>query len=317
MKKKNILILGVTGQDGSYLSRYLIEKKNYNIIGVSRRKKVLKNHKLLSIHNKIIIKYFDYNNYIKLEKLIKKYKISEIYFFSGQNIPKISNNSVIETLYSNVIPVYNIIDIILKNNKKIKFFNSSSCEVFKKSNYAMNENSQMSPDSIYGLSKLISFEIVKFFREKFNLKVCSGIMFHHESILRNKNFVLKKIIETVKKIKKKKTQKLYLGDIKVSRDWGWAPEYVKLIHKILNKKKVEDFVIATGKTVKLKTLIKQVFDYHGLDWLRYTKTNNSLLRKFDNKTRIADNSKIKKELNWDPKYTAIDIVNNLLNNKLD
>jgi len=243
MKKKNILILGVTGQDGSYLSRYLIEKKNYNIIGVSRRKKVLKNHKLLSIHNKIIIKYFDYNNYIKLEKVIKKYKISEIYFFSGQNIPKISNNSVIETLYSNVIPVYNIIDIILKNNKKIKFFNSSSCEVFKKSNYAMNENSQMSPDSIYGLSKLISFEIVKFFREKFNLKVCSGIMFHHESILRNKDFVLKKIIETAKNIKNKKTQKLYLGDIKVSRDWGWAPEYVKLIHKILNKKKVEDFVI--------------------------------------------------------------------------
>ena len=271
----------------------------------------------MSIHNKIIIKYFDYNNYIKLEKVIKKYKISEIYFFSGQNIPKISNNSVIETLYSNVIPVYNIIDIILKNNKKIKFFNSSSCEVFKKSNYAMNENSQMSPDSIYGLSKLISFEIVKFFREKFNLKVCSGIMFHHESILRNKDFVLKKIIETAKDIKNKKTQKLYLGDIKVSRDWGWAPEYVKLIHKILNKKKVEDFVIATGRTLKLKTLIKQVFDHHGLDWLKYTKTNNSLLRKFDNRTRIADNSKIKKVLNWNPKYTAIDIVNNLLNDKLD
>ena len=108
-----------------------------------------------------------------------------------------------------------------------------------------------------------------------------------------------------------------MGDIKVSRDWGWAPEYVKLIHKILNKKKVEDFVIATGRTVQLKTLIKQVFDYHGLDWLKYTKTNSSLLRKFDNKTRIADNSKIKKVLNWDPKYTAIDVVNNLLNNKLD
>ena len=317
MKKKNILILGITGQDETYLSKYLIEKKNYNIIGVSRKKKVLKNHKLLSIQNRIIIKYFDYNNYIKLEKLIKKHKICEIYFFSGQNIPKISNNAVIETLYSNVIPVYNIIDIILKNNKKIKFFNSSSCEVFKKSNQAMNENSQMSPDSIYGLSKLISFEIVKFFREKFNLKVCSGIMFHHESVLRNKDFVLKKIIETATKIKKKKTQKLYLGDIKVSGDWGWAPEYVKLIHKILNKKKVEDFVIATGRTVKLKTLIKQVFEHHGLNWLKYTKTNSSLLRKLDNKTRIADNSKIKKVLNWDPKYTAIDVVNNLLNNKLD
>ena len=317
MKKKNILILGITGQDGAYLSKYLIEKKNYNIIGVSRKKKVLKNHKLLSIQNRIIIKYFDYNNYIKLEKLIKKYKVSEIYFFSEQNIPKISNNAVIETLYSNVIPVYNIIDIILKNNKKIKFFNSSSCEVFKKSNQAMNENSQMSPDSIYGLSKLISFEIVKFFREKFNLKVCSGIMFHRESVLRNKDFVLKKIIETAIKIKNKKTQKLYLGDIKVSGDWGWAPEYVKLIHKILNKKKVEDFVIATGRTVKLKTLIKQVFEHHGLNWLKYTKTNSSLLRKLDNKTRIADNSKIKKVLNWDPKYTAIDVVNNLLNNKLD
>ncbi len=312
MKKKNILILGVSGQDGSFLAHYLI-KKNYNVIGISRKKTKIKNHKILGINKKIIIKNINYNDYDAMKKIINLYKINEIYFFSGQTKPKVSNNLILETLYSNIIPVYNIIDIILNNNKKIKFFNSSSCEIFENTNKKLNEFSKKNPSTIYALSKLIAYEIVKFFRKKFNLKICSGIMFHHESILRDKDFVLKKIIENTEKIKNKEMKKLYLGNINVSRDWGWAPEYVKLIYKIMNSNKIDDYIIATGKTVKLKTLIKKIFNHHQLNWKNYVSIQKDLKRTKDSTKRSANNLKLRKHLKWKPKYFPNDVVENLLN----
>ncbi len=310
--KKNILILGITGQNGTYLSKFLDSKK-YKIIGISRKKN---NNKFLKSQKNILIKKFDYSDYKKLEKTIVDYKINQIYFFSGQNKPSLSNELLLETLYTNIIPVFNIINIILNKNKNIRFFNSSSCEIFAPSNKSLKETSKKEPNSIYALSKLISFEIVKFFREKFDLKICSGIMFHHESVLRNNNFVLKKIINSARKIKRKKQKKLHLGDINVMRDWGWAPEYVEIIYKLLNKKIVDDYVIATGKTVKLKKLINQIFKYFNLNWQEHVQFKKNLKRQFDAKVRKANNSKIIKDLSWRPKYYVEDIVANLLENKL-
>ena len=316
MKKKTALIFGVSGQDGSYLARYLLLKKNYKVIGISRRKKKIKNHIILGIKNYLRMEYISYYDYKKIEKIIKKYKVSEIYFFAGQTKPSVSNHFFLETLYSNVIPVYNIIDIILKINKKIRFYNSSSCEIFKDSKLPLNEKSLKEPATIYGLSKLISFEMVKFFRKKYKLKICSGIMFHHESILRGKEFILRKIISSARKIKLKQQKYLFLGNINVSKDWGWAPEYVELIYKMNNQKKIEDLIIATGKTVKLKFLLKQVFDYHNLNWKNHIKLQQSLFRKFDFKISRANNKKIIKKLKWKPMNTAKEVVNKLLINKL-
>ena len=141
-------------------------------------------------------------------------------------------------------------------------------------------------------------------------------MFHHESVLRNNNFVLKKIINSARKIKRKKQKKLHLGDINVMRDWGWAPEYVEIIYKLLNKKIVDDYVIATGKTVKLKKLINQIFKYFNLNWQEHVQFKKNLKRQFDAKVRKANNSKIIKDLSWRPKYYVEDIVANLLENKL-
>tara|TARA_B100000963_G_scaffold353592_1_gene368574 strand:- start:4813 stop:5763 length:951 start_codon:yes stop_codon:yes gene_type:complete len=312
MKKKNVLILGVSGQDGSYLAHHLIKKK-FNVIGISRKKKEIKNHKILGINKNLLIKNIDYNDYDAMKRIIKLYKVTEIYFFSGQTKPNVSNYLTLETLYSNIIPVYNIIDIILNNNKKIKFFNSVSCEIFENTSKKLNELSKKNPSTIYALSKLISYEIVKFFREKYNLKICSGIMFHHESILRDKDFVLKKIIENTEKIKKHKLKKLYLGNINVSRDWGWAPEFVKLIYKIMNSKKIDDYIIATGKTVKLKTLIKKIFKYHQLNWKKYVSIQKNLKRSKDSPIRSANNLKLRRHLKWKPKYLPNDVVQNLLN----
>lgn len=315
MKKKNVLILGISGQDGSYLAHYLLQKK-YRVIGISRKQKNIKNHLKLNIKKKIIIKNFNYIDYKSLEKVIVTYKVDEIYFFAGQPKPNISNNKIIETLYSNVIPVYNIIDIIIKHNKKIKFFNSSSCEIFKATKKSLNENSIKEPNSIYALSKLISFEMVKFFREKFSLKICSGILFHHESILREKDFILKKIISGVSEIKKNKMKYLTLGDINISRDWGWAPEYVRLMHLILNRNKIDDYIIATGKTTKLREILKKTFQYYAVNLRGRIKYEKNLFRKFDSKIRKANIHKIKKDLKWIPKYNIDDVLFNLINKKV-
>ena len=130
MRKKNVLILGVSGQDGSYLADYLIKNK-YKVIGVSRKKRSISNHIKLGIEKKVIIKNFNYNDYDKMKSVIIKNNINQIYFLSGQPKPSLSDKNILETLYSNIIPVYNIIDIIINHKKNIKFFNSSSCEIFK------------------------------------------------------------------------------------------------------------------------------------------------------------------------------------------
>ena len=315
MKKKSVLILGVSGQDGSYLAHYLINKK-YRVIGVSRNNRKISNHIKLGIEKKIIIKNFSYNDYSKMKSVIIKNNIDQIYFLAGQPKPSLSDEKILETLYSNIIPVYNIIDIIINHKKNIKFFNSSSCEIFKISNKSMNETSEKEPNSIYALSKLASFEMVKFFRKKFSLNICSGILFHHDSILRDKNYVIQKIIKNVIKIKKDNKKKLILGSIEISRDWGWAPEYIKAMFKILNQKKVNDYIIATGKTIKLKYILEKVFKLNNLNWKDHIITKKSLFRKYDSKTRKANVSKIKKDLGWEAKNSVDDVLKNLLNKRL-
>jgi len=315
MRKKTVLILGVSGQDGSYLAHYLINKK-YKVIGVSRKNRKISNHITLGIEKKIIIKNFNYNDYGKMKSLIIKNNINQIYFLSGQPKPSLSDEKILETLYSNIIPVYNIIDIIINHKKNIKFFNSSSYEIFKISNKKMNETSEKEPNSVYALSKLVSYEMVKFFRKKFSLNICSGILFHHDSILRDKNYVIQKIIKDVIKIKKDNKKKLMLGSIEISQDRGWAPEYVKAIFKILNQKKVDDYIIATGKTIKLKSILDKLFKLNNLNWKNHIITKKKFFRNYDSKIRKANVSKIKKDLGWEAKNSVDDVLKNLLNKRL-
>jgi len=313
--RKLAIIFGVTGQDGSYLSDYLLKKK-YLVIGVSRkRKKVVKNHLKIGISKKVIIKYFNYEDPDQINKLIKTTNCNEIYYFGGQPLPAISKKFSLETLYSNIIPVFYILNSILALNKKIKFFNASSYHIYKSSSAPLNENSILAPETIYGLSKLISYELVKFFRNHYNLKACSGIMFQHESPLRNKNTVIPKIIRLTKLIKKKKVKSLQLGNIKVSRDWGWAPDYVQIIHKILMSKKLDDYIIATGHSTKLKKVVKIIFKKYNLDINKKLVIDKKLFRKNEILVNKADISKLKKKFLWQPNNLIEEIVEKLLNKK--
>ena len=315
MIKKKAIIFGISGQDGSFLANYLLGK-NYSVIGISRKRKNFTNHKQLKINNKIKIISMDYQNKLKLKKIILNSKCNEIYFFAGQSKPSISKKFSLETLETNTIPVFYILEIIRKYKSNIKFFNASSCEIFKPSKLQLKETSKKEPNTIYGLSKLVTYEIVKFYREKFKLKACSGIFFQHESILRKKDFVIIKIIDIAKKIKTGKEKFLYLGNIIVKKDWGWTPEYMEVVHKIMKLNNFDDFIIATGKSTKLKDVVKKVFNFYGLEVNKHLKIDNKLKRKMDILSSESNISKIKKKLNWRPKIFIDDVINKIINKQL-
>lgn len=310
---KKALILGIKGQDGSLLAKHLLEK-NYVVTGISRTKLKNQNLEKLNIKKNLKIHNFNYSDKTKIQKLLKKGKFDEIYFFSGQPIPNISNEKSLDTLNSNIIPVFNILFSIYHFKLKAKFFNACSCEIFGINDHRVNEKSIKKPVSVYGLSKLVSLELVKFFREKFNLRCCSGILFQHESMFRKDNYVIKKLIKGALEIKKNKKskKKIKFGNIDVVKDWGWAPEYVSIMNKILNSKKIDDYIICSGVSKSLNSVISYTFSLLNLNWKKYVTIDKNLKRKIDIKFSGGDNSKLYKNLKIKPKYSIYNVVDKLI-----
>jgi len=305
---KKALIFGITGQDGSYLAKYLISKK-YQVFGVSKKKN-FKNLKNLKIFQKI--KIFSYKN--KLDTILKR-NFSEIYFLGGQS--KVFSSFIYEdiTYSSQINPVIQILEHIRKQKNKSKFLYASSSEIFGnyKNFMKKNENSYKDPISPYGLSKLIGFEMIKSYREMFKLPVCSVIFFNHESSLRSKGYVVKKIVDYVKKNKMNK--KLKLGNINIKRDWGWAPDYMEVCKKILSNKKIDDYIIATGITTSLREVIKKIFLKNKLNYKKFIEVDKKNVRKYDISQNYADIKKIKKNINWIPKTNLDQIISKMFHNE--
>ena len=310
--KKNALIFGINGQDGSYLAKKLIEKK-YSVYGISRKKNYI-NLSKLGILKKIRLFNFNDFSHIKVKKLLKK-NFKEIYFLAGQSSVGDSFSNRISTYESQIAPLKNILDFIVhQKGNKSKFLYAGSSEIFGNANgkKRINEKSQKKPVSPYGMSKLIGYEIVKSYRSIYKIPVCTAILFNHESPLRSKNFVFKKIIDHVKKIKKNEKLRLKVGNIKIKRDWGWGPEYMIGCHKILNSKKIDDYIIATGKTVSLKEIIKNSFKQLGLNWKNYTIIEKKIFRKFEIKENYSNIIKLKNNIKWFPRNDYLDVIENLL-----
>ena len=316
MKRKKALIFGITGQDGSYLAKYLIKKK-YDVTGIYRKKNFdkLKKLGLLKKINFELIKKIEKK---KITKILKR-NYDEIYFLSGQSSVTLSFKKTSETYESQIEPLKTILDhIVQQKTKKTKFLYASSAEIFGSINNKkrINEQSKKKPISPYGLSKLIGYEIVKSYREMFKIPVCSAILFNHESPLRHKNFIFKKIIDSLEKIKKNGQHKLIVGNIEIKRDWGWAPDYMEACYKILNSQKITDYIIATEKTIKLKKIIDLFFKNSDLNWKKYTIINKKYFRKFETKENYASAKKIKKNINWEAKYDYLEIVKKLTNKEI-
>ena len=315
--KKTAIIFGVTGQDGAYLSHFLLQK-GYKVIGTTRNKSsrnLFRLRKLNIIKRIILLKGVATD--MKFCAKILSSKINEIYYLAGDSSVIKSFETPDISLKSNTEGILNILQILKFKRYKSKLFNAGSGQFYgnnKKNFY--NINSKIEPQSPYGVSKAAAYWLIKIYREKYNIYCCTGILFNHESPLRSKEFVTKKIVDTALKIKRKKSVKLKLGNVDIFRDWGWAPDYVKAIWLMMQRTKPRDFIIGSGKTHSLRDFVNEVFRYLNIS-KKNLKTNVSQYkRKIDLKGYKANIKDTQKILKWKPNLKFKTIIHKMINNEL-
>ena len=319
MKKKIVLIFGVSGQDGSYLADFLI-KKNYSVIGVTRNKSKKNMYRLekLKIFNKVKIIQGAALDQKFLNKIIKKYSsIKEIYYLAGDSSATDSFIYPHKSFESNTTGILNILLTIKRINKKIKVFYAASGQFYgnSKNNY-YSEKSVIKPTTPYAVAKAAGYWLVKIFRENYDLYACSGILFNHESPLRSDEFVTKKIINVSKQIKKNNKVKLRMGNIDVYRDWGWAPEYVKAMWLMMQQKQPIDLIIGSGKKYSIRDFVNEVFKKMKIDKKNLITGTSKLIRKIDIQSYRANTALCKKTIKWETKITFKKIIHKMINDEL-
>lgn len=318
MKNKLALIFGISGQDGSYLADFLLKKK-YRVVGITRnssRKNLFRLMKL-KIEKKISIIKTKGKNYKIDEILFKKFKhIDEIYYLSGETSPLNSMSFPLQTFDSNVNNLISILEYVRIKNLKTKIFYASSSEIFKnKKPNVFNEDSEVGPRTPYGISKAAGFWLIKYYRSYHKINCCTGILFNHESPLRSSKFVFKKIIDQSKKIKKM-GGKFQLGNIKIKRDIGWAPDYVKAIWKMLQLKKFEDLVIGSGNVYSVEKFLNLTLSYLKLDKKNVILNKKELIRKNDLNEYKANPSLALKKIMWKNTLKLEKIIQKMIDNEL-
>ena len=324
---KTALITGIAGQDGAYLAKLLL-KKNYKVIGLDRRSSRDDRWRLeyLDIRNKVTIEYADLTEINSIYRIFKKYKINEVYNLGAQSFVASSFLTPITTCDVNALGTLRILEVIKDLDKKIKFYQASSSEMYGRVlEKKQNEKTPFNPISPYAVSKLFSYYITKNYRESYDMFACNGILFNHESPLRGEEFVTRKITTTLAKISAGKSKCLYLGNINSKRDWGYAGDYVEAIWKILQQKKPSDYVISTGKTYSVKEFVTLAASFFGMKiiWkgkgykeVGIDKNSNKVIIKIDKKLYrpaevsylVGDASKAKKDLKWKPKHNIYNLV---------
>tara|TARA_X000001036_G_scaffold429685_1_gene461226 strand:+ start:685 stop:1662 length:978 start_codon:yes stop_codon:yes gene_type:complete len=305
--KKKALILGVTGQDGSYMADLLIKKK-YEVHGLIRMSATgnTKNIKHL-INNKLFNKNFflhkgDLLDTVSLNNIIDKVQPIEIYNFADQDHVAWSYEIPIYSFKTTVLSVIDILEIIKSKKRKIKYFQPISSNIFGLNKLKkQNEKTELNPNSVYALAKATAYHACKMYSRIYNLYLCGAIFYNHESPKRSNDYVTKKIVENVCEIYHGKRKSISLGDIKAQIDWGYAKDYVENAWKIMQLKKPDFFIIATGETHSVEYFLKHCFKYVGLNYKNYLKINKKLLRPSKTGILKGDTSKAKKVFRYNVK----------------
>lgn len=313
---KNALICGITGQDGAYLTKFLLNK-GYVVFGTSRdaQMNACINLQELGIRGRVKIISMAINDFRSVLSVVKHFEPDEIYNLAGQSSVALSFEQPVETLESITIGTLNLLESIRFLDKDIRFYNAASSECFgdTKGNPA-DENTPFRPRSPYAVAKAAAFWAVANYREAYDLHVCSGILFNHESPLRHERFVTQKIIMAACRIAEGSKEKLHLGNVSVSRDWGWAPEYVEAMWRMLQLEKPEDFVIATGLSSSIEEFVKTAFSILDLNWREHIVLNHDLLRPTEILHSCGNPKKAKEKLDWYAKYKMADVVAQMIKN---
>ena len=306
--KKKAFITGINGQDGSYLSEYLLEK-DYKVYGIVRRNSIAEHQESRIDHlvnNGVETEYGDLLDVSSLEKMIRIIQPDEIYNIAAQSHVRISMEIPQFTVKTNALGVLNILEAYKNNCPTARFYQASSSEMFGRSvdeDGYQRETTKMSPTSPYGCAKVFGFNIVQHYRYAYNLFTVNGILFNHESPRRGSNFVTNKVVKAAVRIKKGLQDKLVLGNMDAYRDWGHSKDYVRAMHMIINHSEPDDFVCATGITRSVKDMCKYVFNQLGLNYEDCVSQDKKFLRAEELKYLRGDASKLRQTFGWEPQYT--------------
>ncbi len=341
MKKKVALITGITGQDGSLLARYLLNK-NYEVHGIKRRSSSFNTQRIDEIYKdtheknvKLFLHYGDLTDSVSLLNIIKNVKPSEIYNLAAQSHVKVSFETPEYTANADAIGTLRLLEAIrlCKLEKQTKFYQASTSEMYGSFPPPQDENTPMHPASPYGVAKLYAHWITKNYREAYNIFASTGILFNHEGPSRGETFVSRKITMGIANLLSKKASFLYLGNLDAKRDWGDARDYIKAMWKILQQKKSDDFVIATNKSYSVRQFVETAFSIvnihikwkgKGKNEIGYDSKSKKVLIKIDKKyfrPLEVDHlrgkyNKAKKVLNWEPKISFRSMIKDMLNKDL-
>ena len=316
---KTALIIGITGQDGSYLAKHLIDM-GYKVFGSSRDKYLCDKNKLINLKIDKIVEMISIapTDFRSVIKAITSIKPNEIYNLSGQTSVGLSFEQPVECLESISSATITILEAIRFFDKNIKFFNAGSSDCFGDTEKKVaNEKTPFGPTSPYSVAKCSSFWQVSSYRKAYNLFACTGILSNHESPFRSKRFVTQKIVHQASEVKNGLSEKIELNNIDIWRDWGWSPDYVKAMHLMLQNKSPQDFIIATGKTHSLKDFVKKVCHFFDLDFKEAVNINSKKnCRPADFKYSYLDPSLIYNKLGWKAEKDLDEIIIEMCKNVL-
>lgn len=310
VKPKRALICGVSGQDGAYLARHLVEQ-GYLVFGTSRDAQIssFRNLAALGLEEEVYLESMAITDFRSVLQAVRKTQPDEIYNLAGQSSVGLSFQQPAETLESTSLGTLNLLEAMRIEDRPIRFYNAGSSECFGDTNgIRANEMTPFRPRSPYGVGKAAAFWEVANYREAYGLYACSGILYNHESPLRPERFVTRKITAAAYRIANGSREKLRLGNLAIKRDWGWAPEYVIAMWHMLQQEQPLDYVIATGEVNSLGDFVQLAFSHVGLDWTDHVEQDPALMRPTDLAGGSGDPSLAEKNLGWKAQHRMRDVV---------
>jgi GDPmannose 4,6-dehydratase len=311
---KTALICGISGQDGAYLARLLLDN-GYEVVGTSRDAQMsgFANLDKLGIRGRVQVVSMAMNDFRSVLQVLNQARPEEVYNLAGQSSVALSFEQPVETLESITVGTLNLLESIRFLDRGIRFYNAGSSECFGDTgDLGADENTPFRPRSPYAVAKAAALWEVANYREAYGLYACSGILFNHESTLRPERFVTRKIVRAACRIAAGQQKKLKLGNLAVQRDWGWAPEYVDAMWRMLQQGRADDYVIATGETSRLEDFVAEAFRLVGLDWRDHVESDPTLLRPTDLRVGRANPAKARERLGWTATSRMKDVVQQMV-----
>jgi GDPmannose 4,6-dehydratase len=314
--QKTALITGITGQDGSYLAEFLLEK-GYNVFGMVRRSSTENFERIVQIRDKVTLVQADLLDQMSLITAIGDSQPDEIYNLAAQSFVPTSWTKPVLTAQFTALGVTRMLEAMRLTKPDARFYQASSSEMFGKvAEVPQTENTPFHPRSPYGVAKVYGHFITVNYRESYDLYACSGILFNHESPRRGYEFVTRKVTDGVARIKLGLADEIRMGNLDAKRDWGYAEDYVRMMWMMLQQDEPDDYVICSGETHSVEELVRIAFEHVGLNWKDYVKIDQRFVRPAEVDLLIGDASKAKEKLGWEPRVSFSEMIKMMIENDL-